>query len=96
MTFEEAYNLGSDPVWRGRCQTAALKSATSVMSEEDTTAGHAERTAFANKVLLSPALQSQAIAFGVAAQPGITDENATDSDIEFTINSLWDAWSGVA
>jgi hypothetical protein len=95
VTFEEAYSLGSDPTWRARCQTAALKSATSVMSEDDTTPGHAERTTYANKVLLNPSLQSQAIAFGVAAQPGITGPEASDSDIEFTINAMWDAWSGV-
>ena len=96
MTFEEAYQLGSDPTWRARCQTAGLQAAANVMSEADTTAGHAERTAYANRVLLNPSLESQAIAFGVAAQPGITGADATDQDILFTVNSLWDAWSGVA
>lgn len=96
MTFEEAYALGSDPTWRARCQTAALQSAAAVMSEDDTTAGHAERTTYANRVLLNPSLESQAIAFGIAAQPGITGKDATDQDILFTTNALWDAWSGVA
>ena len=96
MTFEEAYALGNDPTWRARCQTAALQAATNVMSEPDTTAGHTERSAYANKVLLNPSLQSGQIAFGVAAQPGITGPEATDQDILFTCNSLWDAWSGVA
>jgi hypothetical protein len=96
MTFEEAYELGADPVWRGRCQSGALQAATNVMSEDDTTAGHAERAAWANRVLLNPSLESQAIAFGVAAQPGITGPEASDSDILFTINSMVDAWAGVA
>jgi len=96
MTFEEAYALGSDPIWRARCQTGALKIATNVMSEDDTTVGHAERATYANRVLLNPALESQAISFGVAAQPGIADAEATDQDIEFTISSMWDAWAGVA
>lgn len=96
MTFEESYALGSDPTFRARCQSGALKIATNVMSEEDATAGHAERATYANKVLLNPSLQSQAIAFGVAAQPGITGPDATDQDIEFTLSSLWNAWSGVA
>lgn len=96
MTFEEAYRLGSDPTWRARCQTAGLQAATNVMSEDDATVGHTERAAWANKVLLNPALQSPSIAFGVAAQPGITGPEATDNDILFTVNSLVDAWAGVA
>lgn len=95
-TLEEKYQLGADPVWRGRCQTAALQAATDVMAEPAATPGHAERADFANKVLLQPSLTSPAIAFGVAAQPGITGADATDSDISFTCNSLWDAWSGVS
>jgi hypothetical protein len=96
MDFEERYNLGADPVFRARCQTGALEAATNVMSEDDTTAGHSERAAWANKVLLNPALQSGAISFGVAAQPGISGPDATDQDLLFTINSLVDAWAGVA
>jgi len=95
MTFEEAYSLGADPTWRARCQTAGLQSAANVMAEDPSTAGHAERTAFANKVMLQPSLQSQAMAFGVAAQPGISGPEATDQDILFTTNALWNAWSGV-
>lgn len=94
-SLQEKYELGADPTWRARCQTAGLQAATAVMAEDDTTAGHAERSAYANRVMLNPSLESQAIAFGVAAQPGIVDENATDQDILFTTNSLWDAWSGV-
>jgi hypothetical protein len=96
MTLQEAYELGADPVWRARCQTAGLQAAANVMSEDDTTPSHAERTAWANKVLLNPSLESAAIAFGVAAQPGITGPEATDSDILFTVNSLVNAWAGVA
>jgi hypothetical protein len=96
MTFEEAYQLGADPTWRARCQTGGLQAAANVMSEDDTTVGHTERTAWANKVLLNPSLESQAIAFGVAAQPGITGPEASDQDILFTINSLVNAWAGVA
>jgi hypothetical protein len=96
MTFEEAYNLGVDPVWRARCQTAGLQAAANVMAEDPTTAGHDLRIAWANKVLLNPSLESQAISFGVAAQPGITGPEATDSDILFTCNSLVNAWAGVS
>jgi hypothetical protein len=95
MTLHEAYQLGADPTWRGRCQTAGLQAAANVMSEDPSTDGHARRIEYANTVMLNPSLQSQAIAFGVAAQPGITGPEATDSDILFTVSALWDAWSGV-
>lgn len=95
MTFEESYVLGSDTTWRGRCQTAGLQAAANVLAEDPSTAGHTERIAFANKVMLQPSLQSAAMSFGIAAQPGITGPEATDSDILFTANSLWNAWSGV-
>lgn len=95
-TLQEAYDLGADPVWRARCQTAALQAAASVMSEDTGAAGHDARAAFANKVLLQPSLTTPGMAFGIAAQPGITGPDATDQDILFTCNSLWNAWSGVS
>lgn len=93
-TLQERYELGADPTFRARCQSGALQAAANVMSEDASTAGHAERAAFANRVLLQPSLMSPAIAFGVAAAPAI-HEGSTDNDLQFTINSLWDAWSGV-
>jgi hypothetical protein len=95
MTFQEAYQLGADPTWRARCQTAALQGCTNIMSEDDTTTGHTERSAWANKVLLNPSLMGPGIAFGIAAQPGISGPEATDQDILFTFNSMVDAWAGV-
>src|SRR3954470_21712376 len=95
-TLQEAYELGADPVWRARCQTAALQAATSVMSEDTPAEGHDLRAAFANKVLLQPSLTTPGMAFGIAAQPGITGEDATDQDVLFTTNALWNSWSGVS
>jgi hypothetical protein len=95
-SLQGKYDLGADPTWRARCQTGALQAATQVMSEDPSTNGHELRTDFANEVLLRPSLNGPAIAFGVAAQPGVTGADASDSDIQFTINSLWDAWSGVS
>jgi hypothetical protein len=95
-TLEEQYQLGADPTWRSRCQSAAIQAATNIMSEDSATPGHAERAAWANGLLLQPSLQSAYVSFGVAAQPGITGADATDSDILFTINSLVNAWAGVA
>ena len=96
MAYTDKYDLGADSIFRARCQTAALEAATNVMSEDDATPGHTQRAAWANKVLLNPSLMSPGIAFGVAAQPGISGPEATDQDILFTVNSMVDAWAGVA
>lgn len=96
MTLEESYALGSDATWRMRCQTAGLQSAAQVMAEDPATAGHQQRIAYANRVLLNPLGESQSMAFGVAAQPGITGPEATDQDVLFTVSALWNAWSGVS
>jgi hypothetical protein len=45
--------------------------------------------------MVQPALTSPSMAYGIAAQPGITGADATDQDILFTCNSLWNAWAGV-
>lgn len=95
-TLQEAYELGADPVWRARCQTAALQAASDVMSEVISTDGHDARAAFANKVLLQPSLTTPGMAFGIAAQPGITGPDATDQDVLFTTHALWNGWSGVS
>lgn len=94
MTLEEKYLLASDVTWRGRCTTAGVQAATQVMAEAPTTSGHDLRAAYANKVLLNPATHGGPIAMATAAQPGISGPEASDSDIQFTINSLWDALSG--
>lgn len=93
-TLQEKYDLASDTVWRGRCTTAGVQAATQVMAEPADTVGHDVRAAYANKVLLNPATHGGPIAMAVAAQPGIEGPEATDSDIQFTVNSLWDALSG--
>jgi hypothetical protein len=95
MTFEEAYALGADATWRTRCQTAGLQASANVMSEDPATHGHEQRIAYANRVMLNPSLEAQAISFGVAAQPGISGPDATDQDILFTVNALFNAWAGV-
>lgn len=90
----ERQQLGTDITWRARCEVAAVQAASAVMSESAATAGHEIRATYANKVLNMPSTMSGPIAMAVASQPGITGPEASDSDIQFTINSLWDGLSG--
>jgi hypothetical protein len=93
-TFEDRAKLGSDPVWRSRCEVAGLQAAANVMSESTAAPGHEQRAAQAYKFLNSPASMSGPLAMAVAAQPGITGPDAVDNDILFTVNALWSSWSG--
>ena len=94
MAFIDKATLGNDPVWRARCQVASCIAAADVSSEETTTPGHDVRAAYATRVLNQSATMSGPIAMAVAAAPAITGSDATDQDIQFTINSLWDALAG--
>lgn len=94
LDFAGRAALGVDPVWRSRCEVAGVHAATDVMAEPTTTPGHAERADYAFKFLNAPATMSGPLAMAVASQPGIVGADATDQDILFTTNSLWNAMSG--
>ena len=94
MSFRDSIDLAQSTAFVARVQGAMVKSAIAVAAEAPATAGHAVRVAWATQVLRDPAHYAARLAFGVAANAAITPES-TDSDIEFTVNSLWDAYAGV-
>lgn len=93
MTLLAQYQLSVDPTFVQRVTQAAILSATQVQAEDPGTSNHANRIAFALTMLRSAQNFGPLIAQGVASNPAITSAS-TDSDIEFTVNSLWDAYSG--
>jgi hypothetical protein len=93
-TYTDRAKLGADPTWRSRCEIAGINSATNVMAESVTEPGHTERAEYATKFLNAPATLGGPLAMAVASQPGIDGADATDSDIQFTVNALWSAMSG--
>jgi len=94
MSFLTQAALAADPTFIARVAQAAATAAKNVMAEAANTNGHVLRTNMANQVLRSPSSWGSLIAIGVATNPTITGAS-TDGDIEFTVNSLWDAYSGV-
>jgi hypothetical protein len=94
MSFVEQVTLAEEPEFKRRVQGAMVKSAIFVSSEDPATAGHATRVQWATQVLRDPAHYAARMAFGVAANPAITADS-TDADIEFTVNSVWNAYAGV-
>jgi hypothetical protein len=93
MTFLTQVALAADSVFISRTAQAAV-AAINVMAESFATVGHVKRTAMAVQVLQSPSSWGGIFAIGVANNPAIS-AGSLDSDIQFTVNSLWDAYSGV-
>jgi len=74
-----------------------IKAAIAVMSELGTTTNHAERLIYARKVMDGSAnLAIAAIAVATNATVSTTlaaDNEPTDNDLEFTVNSMFTAFS---
>jgi hypothetical protein len=92
MTAAEQYDLSHDTLFMRRVQMIAQKTAIAVAAEDPATASHAQRVAFGNKVLMNPSGYAELIAQGVTTNSAI-NASSTDSDIEFTINSQWNAYA---
>lgn len=94
MSFREQFDLARNAVFIQRTQQAMVKAAINVVSESPEMPGHSTRAIWATQVLRDPEFYATKIAFGVAANPAITLDS-TDNDIEFTVNSTWNAYAGV-
>ena len=94
MSFAEQINLATTPAFVARVQAAMVKSAIAVSNEDPATAAHATRVQWATQVLRDPAHYAARTAFGVASNAAITSESPDDA-IEFTVNSVWNAYAGV-
>lgn len=78
-----------------RVRQTAIKIALQVQAEAPTTDYHAERGAFAMKVLADPDTWAPLIAAAVAQNPAIVaaTPDAADGDYEFVVSGIWNAFS---
>ncbi len=94
MTFVQQATLAADTTFIARVTQAAVTAGKDIQAEVGSTPGHVKRTDYALQVLRSPQVFGPLFAQGVASNPAISGAS-TDSDIQFTVNSLWDAYAGV-
>jgi hypothetical protein len=96
MNFEEQFTLAIDDTFIRRVQQAAITAAIAVSAEELTNDATVDggRLGYATLVLRQPEKQARTIALSVVTNPAI-HPLSTDSDIQFTVNIMWDALSGV-
>lgn len=97
MAFEDRAALAGDPQFRDRVIVAALQTAVGILATEPPV-GQEEyverRQALATAVFNTPREMTDRFAWAVISNPGIGPA-ATDSDIEYTITTVWDPLSGI-
>jgi hypothetical protein len=94
MSFTDAMDLATYPAFVRRVTAATVRAAVSVGAEEyDGSQYKILRRALATNVLHDPVEWGVRFTYGVTANVAISI-NSVDGDIEFTVNSLWDAMAG--
>ncbi len=95
MSLTTQYALAQDRAFVQRVTVAMMQAAIAIANESASTANHALRARHAARVLNEPEHFAPGFALGVASNPAITAESS-DSDIQFTVNSNWDAFAGTS
>ena len=101
-TFDQIRQIATDPFFQGRVGYATMVAAINVFSEDPATSNHAQRLAFAENVIKGTGYNIGAVTLAVLSNSTIATEatmtptpgaNVPDSDIQFAVNSLWNAFS---
>jgi hypothetical protein len=84
------------PTFQQRVQAAMVTAAVDVGHEAEPTDNYTSwRRSLVQKVFEDPQHWRMQFSWAVAANPSITYES-TDSDIQWTVNSVWDALAGAS
>lgn len=102
--YRDLVNVAHQPNFQDRVKYALESAAVNIMAEVNTTANHATRVTYANKVLAGQInILECAIAVmtnaSIAAEANILtspDFAIPDADIQFAVNSLFNAFAGIA
>ena len=91
MTYLETYNLRyQSQTLKPRMVVACVKAAQDILNEDTGTADHAKRVLWARSALTAPDGMAERMLWGVLGNSTIqgSGDSASDSDIQFTVNSL--------
>lgn len=102
---KDLFTIANDFNFQGRCMVSAVDAAIAVMAESQNTVSHDQRVDYARRVLSNSA-PAISIALAVLSNPTIAggadvsliDNGAgiVDGDIQFAVNSVFNALAGVA
>lgn len=102
MAAEDLIRAARDDTYAARVAMIQLKVAQNVASEDPGTANHAERVDYASmvirgdenpKMVAAHVNTNPSIAATIESDPAKLGANVPDTDIEFTLASIWDARS---
>lgn len=89
--------VADNPAFIKRVEYFLVKAAIAVMNESEATVNHADRLIYASRALNS-AVDFRPYALGVLANPTVAaladPATVTDNDLEFVVNSLFNAFAG--
>ncbi len=97
MAYADQAALAIDPAFQLRLKVAMATAAVQVAGEDKaqmSDAVYAKRQALAGDVLRQPAKWVESFAWAVTSNAAITSSSG-DSDIQFTVNSMWSDIAGV-
>ena len=93
MSYAAQYTLATDAAaFLPRVEIAICTAAIQIQAEAGNTANHTARSRLAGQVLNDPPGWAKLFAKAVATNAAITAASL-DSDIQFTVNSMWDAFA---
>jgi len=103
-TYNEMQLIAVDAGFQRRVEYCLKKAAIAVMAEDAGTANHAERIVYAKQVLdgiasvteVAKAIVTNATVTAGANPTVLPEFSIVDSDLEFTVNSMFNAFAGVA
>ena len=103
MASSAAVSVAQNDKFIDRVEFYMKKAAIAVMSEAGSTLNHSERVVYA-KMILGGTADMKQYSIGVMtnstlesmADPDIDGNGIMDSNLEFTVNSIFDAFAGVA
>lgn len=96
MSYLDAANLANDLDFRKKVIVAIVTASTNIIGEtpSDNPQKDSARKALGIQVINNPNAFVDRFALAVVANPAIS-EISSDSDIQFTVNSIWDDVAGV-
>lgn len=101
--YAEMASIAGSSAFQKRVEYCLQKAAIAIMAEDAATVNHAERVVYAKEVLAGTASVAQAAKAVVtnatltaSGDSGAANMGVSDGDLEFTVNSMVNAFAGVA
>ena len=99
MDFLGQIELAENGTFQARVRQGVVTAAVAIMADRPANTPqaiqlHKQRATLAHRILADPVSMQRAWAYAVVSNAAISADS-TDSDLQWTINALWDAMAGV-